>query len=155
MQNDDKHILERLDHKDGITVPDGYFEDFAAKMSAKLPYRPEIEEAAVAPKRTLWQRFRPYVYMAAMFGGVWCMLKLFVIMAGADKASLNIEDDPALSKVAANEQFVEDYIIDDVSNWDVYHEMVEDSVSLYYLLDSAYNANPDEFVFDDINTLQQ
>jgi hypothetical protein len=136
-------ILKTIDRRDGMTVPDGFFEQFAAQMADKLPQRPELEnpKSIVAPRST-WQRVRPYVYMAAMFGGVWCMLKMFTLMSSTD-ADMNLNNNPALASAVCNEQFVEDYVIDDVTNWDIYDYMIEDSIDVYNLEDSIYNANPE------------
>lgn len=129
---------------DGFTVPDGYFDDFARRMSEKLPHREELESPVKVLRPTLWTRVRPYVYMAAMFAGVWAMLHLFTTLtnSGADNG-LSIENCPELARAASNEQFVEDYVIDDVSTWDVFDSLVADSVDMYALSDSLYNANPD------------
>jgi hypothetical protein len=71
---EDKDILSRINRRDGMTVPDGWFDDFASRMADSLPERPALENASPAPvSRTIWERIRPYVYMAAMFAGVWCM----------------------------------------------------------------------------------
>ncbi len=32
-----KDILEKVNRNDGMTVPDGYFDDFATRMAASLP----------------------------------------------------------------------------------------------------------------------
>ena len=32
-----KDILEKVNRNDGMTVPDGYFDDFASRMAASLP----------------------------------------------------------------------------------------------------------------------
>lgn len=65
----DKHILDKVDHKDGLTVPEGYFADFVKQMAASLPEN-DLEssqsESTLKAPRTLWHRIRPYVYMAAM-----------------------------------------------------------------------------------------
>lgn len=126
-----------------MTAPDGFFDDFAKRMEASLPFRPELEqEASKAPKHSTWMRVRPYVYMAAMFAGVWCMLKMFMLMTNGTGTGLSIDSNPTLADAVADEQFVEEYIIDDVSNWDIYNSIVEDSIDFYNILDSAYNANP-------------
>ena len=141
--NEESNILSKLKRKDGMTVPDAYFDDFAKRMEASLPERPEIEgKQARTRKFTMWQRVRPYVYMAAMFAGVWCMLKMFMLMTNTGHSGLSIDSNPTLANAVENEQFVEDYIIDDVTNWDLYNSMVEDSIAFYNLLDSTYNANP-------------
>jgi hypothetical protein len=80
--------------------------------------------------------------MAAMFGGVWCMLKMFTLMSSTE-GDLSINGNTVLANAVSNEQFVEDYVIDDVSNWDIYDYMLEDSIDVYNLQDSIYNANPE------------
>lgn len=64
---------------DGRTVPEGYFDDFARRMMEKLP---ESVPVIAAPKRTVWQKIRPYVYMAAMFAGVYLMMNIFTLTTG-------------------------------------------------------------------------
>lgn len=133
--------LDKIGRRDGLTVPDGYFADFAKRMSAELPYRPELEEKKVAAPRSTWQRVRPYVYMAAMFAGVWCMLKMFTLMSSPDK-SLSIDSHPSLATAVSNEQFVEDFVIDDISDFDIYDSMVEDSIDFENLDDSLLALDP-------------
>lgn len=66
-------ILDKIGKDAGFRVPEGYFADFERKMAESLPQR----QIQPVKKPTLWLRVRPYVYMAAMFAGVWCMLYLF------------------------------------------------------------------------------
>lgn len=120
-----KNILETVNHNDGLKVPEGYFEDFARRMEASLPQR-EWELAAsesadedkqrVLP-RSIWQKVRPYVYMAAMFMGVWCMMKTFDMMRSND----DMGDNPVLAAAFDNEYFVDDYMISagDVSEYEM------------------------------------
>lgn len=145
---DKKDILNKINRHDGLTVPEGFFDDFAAKMAESLPERPELENpSSIVAPRSFWQRVRPYVYMAAMFGGVWCMLKVFTLFSAND-SELSINNNPDLANAVCNEQFVEDYVIDDVSNWDIYDSMLEDSIDVYNLLDSVYNANPEAGILE-------
>ena len=72
MKKDDD-ILARFSKDSGFKVPEGYFDDFSKKMVEMLPEKPVVEEK----KPTVWLRIRPWAYMAAMFGGVWCMMYLF------------------------------------------------------------------------------
>lgn len=116
-----------------MTVPEGYFTDFNARMAAALPDRHIAPADTVAP-RSLWQRVRPYVYMAAMFAGVWCMLKMFVIMSGSSSQSL--DTNPVMAEAMGNEAFVNEYVIDDMSQWDLYDDMMEDGIDPAALSDS-------------------
>lgn len=133
--NQEKDILTRLNHSDGMTVPDGYFADFARRMEASLPERPELTcpETVVLP-RSWWQRVRPYAYMAAMFAGVWCMLKMFTIMSGGGQQPL--ETNPIMAEAFGNDAFVNEYVISDLNQWDLYDEMMEDGIDAEALCDS-------------------
>jgi len=77
MKKEDSPILEKLGKDAGFRVPDNFFEQFNQKLADSLP-EVEITETEIVP--SLWQRVRPYVYLAAMFAGVWCMIHLFSIM---------------------------------------------------------------------------
>lgn len=124
-------ILGKIKGNDGISVPEGYFADFAARMTASLPERPEIESdgKVVAMPRTFWQKIRPYTYMAAMFAGVWCMLKMFSLMSSpADP--LSIESYPELADALGDEQFMKEYVADELNQWDLIDELSDDYVDL-------------------------
>lgn len=103
-----KDILQQVDRRDGMTVPEGYFEDFAARMAASLPPREWEEPAPRVVPRSLWQKVRPYVYMAAMFLGVWCMMNMFDLMRSS--AGLSVENSATFAKALGNEQFMGDYL---------------------------------------------
>ncbi|MBO5052735.1 MAG: hypothetical protein J6C44_00660 [Muribaculaceae bacterium] len=113
-----KEIIPNSTHSDGIKVPEGYFEDFAARMSQILPERPELDVRKITPPRSIWQRVRPYAFMAAMFAGVWCMLKMFTMMSGVS-TEISFDNDPVLSDAASNDIIVSE-IIDDVSHYEFY-----------------------------------
>ena len=132
MENND-NILERNARHTGMTVPDGYFDDFAARMEASLPHQPWEDEAAATPavkvRPNLWMRLRPYVYMAAMFAGIWCMLKMFTMMTSGG-VDLSIDRNHILTDALSDENFVYDYIIDDVSQRELLDQMYSDSISV-------------------------
>ena len=121
-------ILEQARHRGlakpqaGMSMPpQGYFDDCAARMAAALPYRPEAEEkAAKKTPRTLWQRTRPYVYLAAMFAGIWLMLQMFAMMGGTGHQLESIEDNTVIAEAVNNDDFFFDYYLDDISNYDAY-----------------------------------
>ncbi|MBD5232811.1 MAG: hypothetical protein HDS65_01390 [Bacteroidales bacterium] len=112
----------------GLEVPEGYFENFATRMAEMLPERPEIESstrAEVAEVRSFWQKVRPYVYMAAMFAGIWLMMQLFTNLSGAGQLT-PLSDNPVLANALSDDSFVLDYIYDDVNSWDIVDEMLDD-----------------------------
>lgn len=78
-QEEDSKILSKLGKKSGFTTPENYFNDFAKNLAEKLPEAAAPEEKE---KPNLWVRFRPYVYMAAMFAGIFCMIQVFDVLNG-------------------------------------------------------------------------
>lgn len=121
-----KDILTKADRKDGMTVPDGYFEDFATRMAAALP---EMEWEKPAPKvmpRTVWQRVRPYLYLAAMFMGVWCMMKMFDLMR-TDSSGLSIDNNPIMTAALSNDHFINEYFINEggISDYQLMEDLYE------------------------------
>lgn len=124
----DSPVLERIGGRTGIKVPEGYFEDFVAKMSAALPERPELEypEKILVTKST-WQRIRPYVYLAAMFAGIWCMLKMFTLMSG-NTTDAAIDSNPVLAEALASESFMDDYIAPEIDQWDMVDQIIDDNL---------------------------
>ncbi len=133
--NESKNILTQINHKDGLTVPEGYFDDFATKMVNALPHRDEAEspDTIILPTPNLWTRIRPYVYMAAMFAGIWCMLKMFSLMASPGDEASHIDRNPILAEALRSDVFINDYVIDDVHQLDIIDDMIEDGFDLTML----------------------
>lgn len=138
--NTKQDILSKIARHDGITVPDNYFADFAERLTASLPERPELESPdKILHPRTPWQRVRPYVYMAAMFAGVWCMLKMFsLINTPADP--LSIDSYPELAEALDNDQVVREIVVEDLNQWSLYDDMMNDDVDLGMLLNADSTA---------------
>ena len=78
-------------------------------------------------------RIRPGVYMAAMFGGIWCMMQILADMKNA--ASRNLGYNPEIADAMNDEKFVDDY-------------MMLGEISYYDLLDEMYNEGVDASIFD-------
>lgn len=107
-----KDILDTLNHRDGMTVPPGYFDDFASRMAASLP-KMEWEESD-EPKvirRSMWQKVRPYMYLAAMFMGVWCMMKMFDLMRPSSLSGFSTN--PVVTAALGNDSFYHDYMLNE------------------------------------------
>ncbi len=123
-------VLDRPGHPDGMTVPEGYFEAFRRDMMANLPSN-ELEQAPVralqAPTR--WQRMRPFVYMAAMFAGIWCMMKMFSMMHNT-VGDMQFDRSPVLTAALANEDFVSDYVLDDYGEDQLLEDLYADGFSV-------------------------
>ncbi len=75
----DQRLRNKIGADAGFKVPDGFFEATYARISAELPERPVVKQVPL----TRWQRLKPYVYLAAMFAGIWCTLKMVTMMGDA------------------------------------------------------------------------
>ncbi len=131
MKQEHKHsILDRPGHPDGMTVPEGFFDDFVSKMAAKLPENElERQPARMLEPPTLWQRVRPFAYMAAMFAGVWCMMKMFS-MTGSGTTDLSFDHNPVLTAALSNEDFVNDFVVTGYSEDQLLEDMYADGVDV-------------------------
>ena len=118
--NDKNDILSKIGKDAGFRVPDGYFDSFAQRMSSGLPDK----EILPAPKPTRWQRVRPFVYLAAMFAGIWCMMQIFTGFGVKDQSSYN----PEIVAGFAVETNIDDFMmLGNVSEYDIL--TYEDSVA--------------------------
>ncbi len=117
---ENKDILSKINRRTGMTVPEGYFDDFARRMAASLPEqeweRGDASETVsdVAPRRSVWHAIRPYVYMAAMFAGIWLMMSLFDHIRPA--TTLNIDSNPVLAEAIGNDAFINEYFLDNADS---------------------------------------
>ncbi len=122
-----KHnILDKMAGRNaGMTVPEDFFATFNARMAESLPKQPWENQAGqskpVILPRTRWQRVRPYVYLAAMFMGIWCMMKMFDMMKPASQPL--IDNSPVLMSAIDNDAFYYDYCIPDISDDEIYDEL--------------------------------
>lgn len=121
-QNND--ILEKAGGKTGYTVPENYFDSVRSKILANLPEYPKQE----APKLSTWRRMQPYLYMAAMFAGIWCMMKVIHMMSSTDMSLENPPESVAIVMADANHYEWMDVADDD--NADILQ--LEDDMSLQY-----------------------
>ena len=122
MKTENSKILEQLGKNPGFKVPETYFNDFNAKLVESLPEIKITEEE----KPTLWVRVRPFIYMAAMFAGVWLMMNIFSqgkSSATGEQRAANISAGVAVEK---NADDLMDYGA--VSDYDIM--TYEDSVSM-------------------------
>lgn len=117
-------ILSEINHQSGMTVPDGFFDEFNKRMAENLPVQEWEKEQPVIMPRTFWQKVRPYVYMAAMFMGIWCMMKGFDMMRG--DSPLPIEKNDQLVSAINNDAFFNDYFVPAVSETDIYDELYDE-----------------------------
>ena len=73
--NPEEKILQKIGKKNPFTVPENYFENFTQELMDKLPAKEAVLQTEVP---TLWQRVKPWLYMAAMFCGIMLSVRIFV-----------------------------------------------------------------------------
>lgn len=102
----EEKLIEKYGREGGWKVPEGYFDSVFAEIGAKLPDVPEVQRHV---EMTRWQKIKPYVYLAAMFAGIWLMMKVFYHASG--NVTLNLENPPEHIAMAMAESDGYDYYI--------------------------------------------
>lgn len=109
-------ILDEIGRKHGMKVPENYFADFAGKMADSLPER----EIPLPEQPTLWLRVKPWIYMAAMFAGIWLMMKMFTGIFSVEKGET---PDVEMTASAGEERLIEDewiaHYVDDYTAYEM------------------------------------
>lgn len=120
MKKEDSKILNKLGKDPGFKVPENYFANFTSELMDSLPEVKITEEE----KPTLWVRIRPFVYMAAMFAGIWVMMNIFTMgkKSSADMQQMRSQ----LSKSLPAINNVEDFM--DYEGYSEYDLLYEDSL---------------------------
>ncbi|KAA6302456.1 MAG: hypothetical protein EZS26_001288 [Candidatus Ordinivivax streblomastigis] len=95
-------------------VPEGYFEGLTGQIMSQLPERTSDPQKVLS----LWDRVKPWTYMAAMFAGIALMVNLFTRVAKPSQDNSTIH----LSSVAEMEDFYQYYEEQVAGN--MYHESV-------------------------------
>ena len=74
MKQEDDEIRKRCGKRTPFTVPEGYFDELASKVMEQLPQEtPQMHKPV-----PLWTRMKPWMYLAAMFAGIFFMVRAFV-----------------------------------------------------------------------------
>lgn len=111
MKEEDK-IRKAIGTENPFRVPDGYFENLTSEIMNRLPEKEEL----LAEKReepTMWQKIRPWLYMAAMFIGAALIIR--VASSGgvqADERLVAEEEDTEMEYI---NMAVENSMLDDYS----------------------------------------
>lgn len=112
---DNNKILDEIGGKSGFKVPENYFDNLSARITEQLPER-ELPKPEVV---TTWQRIRPYLYMAAMFAGIYLMIQIFV--------APSVEAEKEM--VAENEQqeVLDEYMLYSMDEYTIFETFYADS----------------------------
>lgn len=115
---EEDNILRKAGTENAFRVPDGYFEHLTSEIMNRLPEKekPVIE----ARESTMWERVKPWAYMAAMFVGA----ALIIRVASSDRT-------PVPSDTVVAEDTEMEYI-----NYAVENSMLDDYSLYVFLADS-------------------
>lgn len=129
----EQQLLSKYGKDSGMKVPEGYFPELEKHIMEALP--PYVKKKPII-ELSAWQRVKPYVYLAAMFCGIWLMMKVF--HTATQPLSLNLDNPP--------EALVE--MIDGGLDYDVHY--------LPYLMED-FDAEDEELImsYDNIEDFEQ
>jgi hypothetical protein len=102
--------LKEFGDKNPFCIPDGYFENFAENMMNRLPDLPAEQPEVIS----IYDRVKPWLYMAAVFGGLIILFNVLNRTSGIspnDKSPLEKAVLPVSSSDAEEDEFME-YIED-------------------------------------------
>ncbi len=104
--------LEKIGNRNPFKTPEGYFERLTDQIMAQLPERVEQEPQVLS----LWERMKPWAYMAAMFVGIALMIKVFVGSPVPNGTALNFSSPEEIEEYY-------DYYEDQLAS-NIYHEAI-------------------------------
>ena len=92
----EENILRKVGTKNPFWVPDHYFEEVTQEIMSKLP---EKEPMLTMSEPTMWERVKPWLYMAAMFCGLMLSVRMFVGEKEAQSPAAGTMGDMEFSEV--------------------------------------------------------
>ena len=115
-------ILQKYGKDPGFKVPENYFPDLEESIMKKLP--PYVSQPAAS--LSTWQRIKPYLYLAAMFAGIWLMMKVFHTVT--QPMSLSLDNPPdAIVQLLDHELLTGDYTsVESFIDYDIEEEVIMD-----------------------------
>lgn len=93
MKKEESHLLDSLGKQPGFKVPENFFENFNTRLAESLP---EVTITETGQPTSWWVKARPYLYLAATFAGVWCIMQVFTHLSNT-----NADQMQRISEIAA------------------------------------------------------
>lgn len=112
---EEDYILRKVGKDNHFQTPEGYFENLTSEIMNRLP---EMDYSQVETEISIWQRVKPWIYMAAVFVGAAFILRL---------GGMLVKDNPEY--IAAEEEQLERQYIDQIVN-----DAMLDDYTFYQLL---------------------
>lgn len=71
---EEKELFQKIGKENPFKVPEGYFENLTQQVMERLPEK----EPQPTQEISMWERVKPWAYMAAMFVGLMFTVQVFV-----------------------------------------------------------------------------
>ncbi len=71
---EEDNIFKKVGTENPFRVPEGYFENFTSEIMNRLPEKEKLAFEKQEP--TMWERIKPWAYMAAMFAGAALIIRV-------------------------------------------------------------------------------
>ena len=126
-----KHTLASISKEVPFKVPENYFLQFNESIMAKLPEK----EAPIIVKTTLWQKTQPWLYMAAMFIGLFFTVKVLI-----SNTKTNSSDNNTASTTISQQEYWSDVKISEEEFFNYIETQFIDE-NYYDLVYSQENSN--------------
>ena len=106
MEEDD--LLRKVGTENPFKVPDGYFEQLTSEIMTKLPEKEKVDFTFKQP--TLWDKVKPWCYMAAMFIGAALLIRVGSnSLSSGDKQTIENDQEMEYIYTMADNSMMDDY----------------------------------------------
>ena len=124
--------LNEIDKRNPFTVPENYFTRFNEEIMNRLP-----EKEIVKPKTvSMWDKAKPWVYMAAMFLGIFFTIQLLTKNTESQQDRVN---QVATLQSTQSTQFTDDYWSTVQISEEEFYQYLEDQLVKDGYYDYMYN----------------
>lgn len=119
---EEDNLLKKYGNVNPFTVPENYFDKFKNELMEKLP-----EKAPILPVKeiSLWDRVKPWVYMAAMFCGLMLSVRILVGEPQTSFNSAQAEESEEIQQDKRLELIIDQAMMDD---YELYTYLSEDDI---------------------------
>lgn len=142
--NNEQRIIEKFGREPGFKAPDDFLERIYTQIAEERGDLPSYENKQ--EKVTRWHRIRPYIYLAAMFAGIWCMMKMFDLASEHGKVQAPIAlTEKTVSLDNPPEMLAEAAVTPEITKELQLSEEIHDPASTDYELEQDMQASYTDF----------
>lgn len=98
--------LDQLKDENPFKVPEGYFENLTTQIMSQLPEQPVLKEPAKTV--TMMDRVRPWLYMAAVFAGLFLFFRAIIGITHSEDTTQQGQEPLLVHTEAPNDQLYDE-----------------------------------------------